>query len=252
MAKKNDNELEEYLFNIMAYSREIVEAAIFELKNRGRVFTDCELSTIESKIQKRENSIGKNTIVVSDRLEKKIEFSENEKNYLKKHSVNLLRITSKKQLKSLFYFLLATFMTIVFYYVMEIDTLFLMMILLPLYTFTVLPTLFLHFEYIHKNKDEEYELCGDKIIKRKGSEEFVYKKEDISSIEIYMSPNYFNSERYYTTFANYHFAKVLLDSGEKIYITSLLDPNGIDKVFSLYLDSISYRRIKRIFATTLY
>lgn len=72
MTKKSDKELEEYLNNIMAYSRDIVEAAIQELKNRGRLFTEVELSTLESKIQERENSIGKNTITVRDSIEKNI------------------------------------------------------------------------------------------------------------------------------------------------------------------------------------
>ena len=56
----------------MAYSRDIVEAAIQELKNRGRLFTEVELSTFESKIQERENTIGKNTITVRDSIEKNI------------------------------------------------------------------------------------------------------------------------------------------------------------------------------------
>ena len=72
MTKKSDKELEEYLNNIMAYSRDIVEAAIQELKNRGRLYTEVELSTFESKIQERENTIGKNTITVRDSIEKNI------------------------------------------------------------------------------------------------------------------------------------------------------------------------------------
>jgi hypothetical protein len=72
MAKKNDKELEDYLINIMTYNREIIEAAISEMKIRGRVFTDEELSTLETKIQERENTIGKNTIKVRDSWEKEI------------------------------------------------------------------------------------------------------------------------------------------------------------------------------------
>lgn len=72
MVKKSDKELEDYLINIMAFSREIVEAAITELKNRGRAFTEDELSALETKIQERENTIGKNTITVRDSLEKNI------------------------------------------------------------------------------------------------------------------------------------------------------------------------------------
>lgn len=72
MVKKSDKELEDYLINIMAFSREIVEAAITELKNRERAFTEDELSALETKIQERENTIGKNTITVRDSLEKNI------------------------------------------------------------------------------------------------------------------------------------------------------------------------------------
>jgi hypothetical protein len=72
MLKKSDKELEDYLINIKAYSREIVEAAISEMKNRGRVFTEDELTVLETKIQERENTIGKNTITVRNSLDKNI------------------------------------------------------------------------------------------------------------------------------------------------------------------------------------
>lgn len=251
MTKKSDSELEEYLINIMAYSREIVEAAIIELKNRGRIFTESEFTTFESKIQKREDTIGKNTIVVADVLEKKIEFNENERKFLKKNTVNLLRITPMKQIKALSYFFFHIALYTIIFIFLKFDTDF-FLIFLPMAVLLILPTLFLHFEYIYRNNNEEFELCGDKIIRRKGFNESIYTKEDIKRIEIYMSPNYFNKETYFTAFANYHFAKVLLESGEEIYITSLLDPDGLDKAFSLYLDGISYRRIKKVFATTLF
>jgi hypothetical protein len=135
---------------------------------------------------------------------------------------------------------------------MGIDIYFILIILLPILILTVFPTLFLHFEYFYRNKKEEYELCGDKIFSRIKNNEFVYKKEDIKKIEIHMSPNYFNNEFYLSAFANYHFAKIYLVSGEILYLTSLLAPGGIDKAFSSYLKDVPYRKIKRIFATTLY
>lgn len=116
----------------------------------------------------------------------------------------------------------------------------------------VLPAMFLHIEYYLRNKNEEYELCHDKIIRRKDNIEDIYNKEDINKIEVNVSPNYYRSNIYVTAFENYHFAKVYLVSGEILYITSLLTFRGIDKAFSLYLKEIPFRRIKRIFATTLY
>ncbi len=72
MVKKNENEIEEYLTNVLAYNRDIIDAAITELKNRGRVFTEDELSSIETRTQERENTIGKNTVTVRNSLEKNI------------------------------------------------------------------------------------------------------------------------------------------------------------------------------------
>lgn len=72
MVKKNDNELEEYLTNVMAYNRDIIDAAITELKNRRRFFSNDELSSLETRTRERENTIGKNTITVRDSLKKNI------------------------------------------------------------------------------------------------------------------------------------------------------------------------------------
>lgn len=59
MTKKSDSELEEYLINIMAYSREIVEAAIIELKNRGRIFTESEFKPLNQRYRKGKTQLGK-------------------------------------------------------------------------------------------------------------------------------------------------------------------------------------------------
>ncbi len=164
----------------------------------------------------------------------------------------ILKITAMRQFKALSYFLFYLFaITIAYFYTINLDEAF-YVIFGPLSFFLVFPTLFLHFEYIYRNKKEEYELCGDKIIRRKENNVSFYNKEDIKKVEIYVSPNYFSNDLYFTAYANYHFAKVYLVSGEILYITSLLAPGGIDKAFSLYLKEIPYRRIKRLFATTLY
>ncbi len=165
---------------------------------------------------------------------------------------NELKITAIRQLKALSYFLLDLVLYITIIIIIRLDIFFILIVILPLSLLTIFPVIFLHFEYIYRNRNEEYELSVDKIIKRKENIESVYNKDDIKKVEIYVSPNYYNNELYFTAFANYHFAKVYLISGEILYITSLLAPGGIDKAFSLYLKEIPFRRIKRIFATTLY
>lgn len=72
MKQKNDSELNEYIANIKAYQEEIVRAAIVELENRGRVFTQEELCNFNYEIEQRKLSTGKNTIKVRSNLEKEI------------------------------------------------------------------------------------------------------------------------------------------------------------------------------------
>lgn len=164
---------------------------------------------------------------------------------------NILKITGKRQLKSLSYFIFGLILClgVGFYFKFEEGY---FVIFIPLFAFIELPTLFLHIEYLKRNTGEEYEMFGDGIIQRKNGEETMYRKEDIRSITIYVSPNYYRGDIYLTGFENYHFARIILNSGKILYLTSLLAPGGIDKAFSIYLKDIPYRRIKRIFVTTLY
>lgn len=164
---------------------------------------------------------------------------------------NILEITGKRQLKALFYFIcgLILYLGVGFYFRLEEGY---FVIFIPLFVFTELPAIFLHIDYLKRNSGEEYELCGDRIIQRKDGRETVYTKEDIRNIIVYVSPNYYRGDIYFTGFENYHFAKILLNSGEILYLTSLLAPGGIDKVLNSYLKDISYRKVKRLFSTTLY
>ncbi len=166
---------------------------------------------------------------------------------------NILRITGKKQLKALFYFFFEAMMYVGVIYYFKIDDLFFILtILVPLLTFQFFPAIFFHIEYLLKNRKEEYELRGDRIIKHKDNKEFSYTKNDIKKIIVYVSPNYFRGGIYFTAFENYHFAKVILNSGEVLYLTSLLAPGGIDRMLSAYLKEIPYRKEKRLFCSTLY
>ena len=83
---------------------------------------------------------------------------------------NILKITAERQVKSLSYFILHIFLyTVVFIYLkFDIDF---FVIFGPMTVFLVLPALFFHIEYYIRNKNEEYELCFDKIIRRQVNEE---------------------------------------------------------------------------------
>jgi hypothetical protein len=164
---------------------------------------------------------------------------------------NIIKITPMRQLKALSYFLFHIVLYAATFIYLKFDTDF-FVIFGPMTVLLVLPALFLHFEYIYRNKKEEYELCGDKIIRRKENNEFIYNKEDISKITVFVCPNYFRNGIYVTAFENYHFARIVLNTGENMYLTSLLAPGGIDKALSIYLKDIPYRKENRLFSTTLY
>lgn len=166
---------------------------------------------------------------------------------------NVLKITGIKQLKALFYFIVTIIMYIgVILYFNINDSFFILAVMIPILSFQLLPTVFFHIEYNLKNRGEVYELQGDRIIQYKEGIEMIYTKEDIKKIIIYMSPNYYRGGGYLTGFENYHYAQIILNSGESLYLTSLLAPGGIDRMFDVYLKEIPYLRKKRLFATMLY
>ena len=69
---------------------------------------------------------------------------------------------------------------------------------------------------------------------------------------MYVSPPKFRNDIFnYSAYDDYHFAKIVMKSGEVLYLTSLLYPSGIDKVFKQYLKGMSYMSEKRWFPTTL-
>lgn len=126
---------------------------------------------------------------------------------------NELKITAIRQLKALFYFIFHIFLYVAILAYLKFDTDF-FVIFGPMAVFLVLPTLFLHVEYYLKNKNEEYELCNDRIIRIRDNIKNIYTKDDIKKVEIYASPNYFRNDLYFTAYSNYHYAKVFLVSGE--------------------------------------
>jgi hypothetical protein len=168
---------------------------------------------------------------------------------------NILKITKKNQLKSLFPFFIIFFGYILCILIMiNYNSLFTKIGLLGviLLSYPVIPAIFLHIEYYIRNRGEEYELLGDRIVRYKKGIKTEYKKEDIEDIYIIYSRNYNRGSS--TGFEGYHFARVLLKSGKELYLTSLLYPDGIGGAFYMYLRGISHRIITRklLFCTTLY
>lgn len=110
----------------------------------------------------------------------------------------------------------------------------------------ILPTLYLHIEYWHKNKGEEYEVHFDEIIRFKNGKREVYKVSDIEKIKVYLSPAlYRGSNLHFLGIEAYHYARVYLKTGEELIITCLLTPK-VEKALR-GLRGIKIERKKRLF-----
>ena len=133
-----------------------------------------------------------------------------------------------------------------------------------LIAFCTLPALFLHIDYFIRNRKEEYEIGNRKIIKRKNGEEWIYLVSDIENIHLNL--NYYFALHGHNTgsfgsnysyiklqlpWGGYHFAKIVMKSGEVLYLTNLLYPSGLEKILDEYV-KVPYKEKERWLPTTLH
>jgi len=86
--------------------------------------------------------------------------------------------------------------------------------------------LYLHFEYWIRNYGEEYEILFDEIVQKKNGIEYRYTNIEIEKIIIFLSPTYYkNSKATLFSMDSYYYAEVVLKTGDKIILTSLLSRN---------------------------
>ena len=115
-----------------------------------------------------------------------------------------------------------------------------------------LPAFFLHAEYLEKNKNEEYKIENKKIIRRKNGVEEFYSADEIDNIYLCFTNSKFNTtgrSRYGLVWHNYHYAKIVMKSGEELYLTSLLYPADIEEVLDRYL-KMPYWRLRQWYPST--
>lgn len=107
-------------------------------------------------------------------------------------------------------------------------------------------SLYLHFEYLAKNKGEEYEIRDTELIRRKGGEETIYKNDEIEKIVVCLSPAlYKNSNFHFLAIEGYHYAVVKLKTGKELILTCLLAPR-IDKSLK-QMRGVLFEKRKRLF-----
>lgn len=107
-------------------------------------------------------------------------------------------------------------------------------------------SLYLHFEYLLKNKGEEYDIRDTELIRRKDGEETVYENNEIEKIIVYLSPAlYKNSNFHLLSIEGYHYAIVKLKTGEELILTCLLAPR-IDKSLK-QIRGVLFEKRKKLF-----
>lgn len=107
-------------------------------------------------------------------------------------------------------------------------------------------SLYLHFEYLAKNKGEEYEVRDTELIRWKNGGETIYKNDEIEKIIVYLSPAlYKNSNFHFLAIEGYHYAVVKLKTGEELILTCLLAPR-IDKSLK-QMRGVLFEKRKRLF-----
>ena len=174
---------------------------------------------------------------------------------MEKKSTIILKITYFNQIRSLFGSLFLFVILIAFIKALIENTLsdkhymasILAFLLCSNFLYLALPTLFLHINYLKRNRNEEYEIGDNMIIRRKNGIETYYSCEDISDIHLYQV----DSMRIMRLppWSDYHFVKILMKSGEVLYLTSLLYPSGLEEILDDYI-RVSYLNETRWFPAT--
>ena len=118
------------------------------------------------------------------------------------------------------------------------ELLFTILFAVVFFSFTGFSILYLHIDYLIKNRNEEYEIREKTIIKRKNGIETWYNKDDIANIYLYLPYRRLDIRTTSRGFpwSNYHFVEIVMKSGEVLYLTSLLYPLGLESILINYID----------------
>ena len=166
----------------------------------------------------------------------------------------ILKISFFNQIKSFWVFLFSICLLVVFILFtsriglfnddnLDLTSIVIFAVLGAFYLYMTLPTLFLHLNYLKRNRNEEYEIGNQTIIRRKKGVVTIYNREDIDHIYLY------RSVEARVAWNNYHFIKIVMKSGEKLYLTSLLYPSGLEKILKKHI-KVFYYNVKHYFVYT--
>jgi len=256
--QKTDRELETISKDYVFYSEEERLIALREMEVRG-------ILTKQQSVEKRElESEFEKELFRADAKRVKFEDSdENSEHPTEDPPTITLRITPLNQIRSLSWLLFFVFVFVSMIIIVSqfaddnylsklpdrelSEKIIFFTFFAAFISFFFLSILHIHIDYLIRNRNEEYEIGDNMIIRRKNGIETYYSCEDISDIHLYQV----DSMRIMRLppWSDYHFVKILMKSGEVLYLTSLLYPSGLDEILDDYI-RVSYLNETRWFPAT--
>jgi hypothetical protein len=138
--------------------------------------------------------------------------------------MQILKINTKSQIQNWYDFILQTLIFIPLYIYLLIrdgyNNAFIVIYVFLFIQFSF--TIYLHIKYFLKNKNEEYIIHSDRIIRIKKSKESIFNSSDIKKIVICKSANMDKWGIPYTTFESFRVARIYLNDGTGFILTNLL------------------------------
>lgn len=135
-------------------------------------------------------------------------------------------------------------MMIIVLYILSFEKEFIVVFLISWIIYTI-PVLYLHTEYWIKNWSEKYEIKEGRIIKYNKRGKKIYNKEDIVKIILYKSASIDKGGIPILAMESYHYARIIMKTGEELIITCLLTPK-VDKAIQNF-GRVAIQRKKRGF-----
>ncbi len=157
---------------------------------------------------------------------------------------SVFRMTAYNQFRALFLHLFGTLMMIIVLYILNFEKDFITIFLISWIIYTI-PVLYLHVEYWIRSWDVKYKIKEGVIIQYKKNEKEVYNAEDILKIILYKSASIDKGGIPILAMESYHYARVIMRTGDELIITCLLTPK-VDKAIQK-LGRVTIQRKKRGF-----
>jgi len=157
-----------------------------------------------------------------------------------------LKLSIKNHLNVLKSKILATLILFFILLILNFDTDFIIIGSL-FFLITIVPAIYLHFEYFTKNFGCEIEISDQNIIIIRKNQKIIFIKSDITKVILYKSANMSTGGLPLYSLEQYYYIRLVLKSNEEIIISSLLI-NDLNCFLSEF-KGIEFERKKRFFCS---